>query len=160
VLPSWLLLFLDRLEGSRGETAQAILRESASWSQTQVAQVKRYITYVATGLQDTPKDNVDVDVEAATIIVKMSSVYGSKDAADADRAAWGEAYKDALDDVPVWALREAMRRWHRGECGKDTDGEPFVYRFAPRPAQIRHIANGIASLERWRMNQLIKATEK
>jgi hypothetical protein len=45
----------------------------------------------------------------------------------------GEAYLDALDDVPPWAMAEAIRKWHRGECGPDHN-----YRFAPAPAELRY----------------------
>ena len=46
------------------------------------------------------------------------------------------AYLAALDDIPPWAIAEAVRRWHRGEGGsKDSN-----YRFAPAPAELRFAA--------------------
>jgi hypothetical protein len=42
---------------------------------------------------------------------------------------------DALDDVPAWAVENAMRRWHRSECGVLHN-----YAFAPAPGVLRGIA--------------------
>jgi hypothetical protein len=46
------------------------------------------------------------------------------------------AYLSAIDDVPPWAVAEAIRRWHRGEGG----GKDANYRFAPAPAELRYAA--------------------
>jgi hypothetical protein len=51
-----------------------------------------------------------------------------------------EAYLLALDDIPPWAIAEAIKRWHRGECGHG-----YNYRWAPAPAELRAL-----SLERLR----------
>jgi hypothetical protein len=45
------------------------------------------------------------------------------------------AYLAALDDVPPWAIAEAIRRWHRGECGHG-----YNYRWAPAPAELRELS--------------------
>jgi hypothetical protein len=37
--------------------------------------------------------------------------------------------------VPAWAVDEAVRRWHRGECGDE-----YNYSFAPAPGTLRTIA--------------------
>lgn len=46
-----------------------------------------------------------------------------------------EAYLFSLDDLPPWAIQEAIRLWHRGECGSG-----FNYRWAPAPAELRQIS--------------------
>lgn len=47
-----------------------------------------------------------------------------------------EAYRDALDDLPAWTVREALRRWRRGEVvGNKRDLE-----FAPKEHRLREIA--------------------
>jgi hypothetical protein len=55
-----------------------------------------------------------------------------KSAGRASGAARGDAYEAALNDVPAWALRAAVTRWHRGEAGSDHN-----YAFAPAPAILR-----------------------
>jgi hypothetical protein len=47
-----------------------------------------------------------------------------------------EAYLVALDDIPPWAIAEAIKRWHRGECGHG-----YNYRWAPAPAELRELSN-------------------
>lgn len=41
----------------------------------------------------------------------------------------------ALDDIPPWAIADAIKRWHRGECG-----EGYCYRWAPAPAELRKLS--------------------
>lgn len=68
----------------------------------------------------------------ASMLMAYPMAGGSEEAGKA-RAA---AYLAALDDVPPWALAEAIRRWHRGEGG----GNGANYRFAPAPAELRFAA--------------------
>ena len=59
-----------------------------------------------------------------------------------------DAYLDVLDDLPAWAVREAVRRWRRGEC----DAEMRDYDFLPSTARLRQIADRIA---KWAPGQII-----
>ncbi len=70
---------------------------------------------------------------ALGLIGKMLLAYPMAGGSAESGKARGEAYLDALDDVPPWALAEAIRQWHRGECGPDRN-----YRFAPAPAELRY----------------------
>lgn len=54
-----------------------------------------------------------------------------------------DAYEDAVGDLPAWAIREAIRRWRRGEVSGATADD---LRFAPKPAKLRDIARGIAAV--------------
>lgn len=49
------------------------------------------------------------------------------------------AYLDAVGDLPAWTIREAIRRWRRG----DVSGDRQDLNFAPKPARLRRIADGI-----------------
>jgi len=69
------------------------------------------------------------------IIGKMLLAYPIANASTESGRARGEAYLDALDDVPPWALAAAVRRWNRGGAGDDHD-----YRWPPAPAVLRKIA--------------------
>lgn len=72
--------------------------------------------------------------ERLGIIAKMLLAYPVAGASPEAGKARGEAYLDALDDVPPWAIAEAVKRWHKGQCG-DHD-----YRWAPAPAVLRAAA--------------------
>jgi hypothetical protein len=53
-----------------------------------------------------------------------------------------DAYEDAVGDLPAWAVREAIRRWRRGEVSASADD----LKFAPKPAQLRRIAQSVAAV--------------
>jgi hypothetical protein len=69
------------------------------------------------------------------IIAKMLMAYPMANASEETGVARGGAFLDALDDVPPWAIAEAVRKWHRGEAG-----EGMNYSFAPAPAILRKLA--------------------
>lgn len=68
------------------------------------------------------------------LIAKMLMAYpGSAGFTDSVAEARAEAYVDALDDLPPWAVHAAIRKWNRGECGVRN------YSFAPAPAVLREV---------------------
>lgn len=69
------------------------------------------------------------------IVAKMLLAYPVAGASAETGKARAEAYLDALDDAPPWAIAEAVKAWHKGQCGEDHD-----YRWAPAPAVLRMIA--------------------
>lgn len=68
------------------------------------------------------------------LISKMLMAYPMAGSSAEMGIARGEAYLSALDDVPPWAIAEAIRNWHRGKGGSSDSN----YRFAPAPAELRH----------------------
>lgn len=68
-------------------------------------------------------------------ITKMLLALPAKESTDLATEAKGEAYMLALEDVPNWAVQEAMRRWYRSECGPKYD-----YKWQPGPATLREVA--------------------
>lgn len=79
----------------------------------------------------------DRETREATLglVGKMLMAYPMAGSSAEAGAARGEAYLISLDDVPPWAIAEAIRRWHKGQCGADHN-----YRFAPAPAELRECA--------------------
>jgi hypothetical protein len=55
-----------------------------------------------------------------------------------------EAYLDAVEDLPAWTVRAAVRRWRRGEVSAD----PATLDFAPKPARLRGIAERMVLVAR------------
>jgi len=68
------------------------------------------------------------------VVANMLLAYPMAGASEEAGKARAMAYLAALDDVPPWAVADAVRRWHRGECGPDRN-----YRFAPAPAELREV---------------------
>lgn len=60
------------------------------------------------------------------------------------------AYLDTLEDLPAWAVKEAIRRWRRG----DVEADAQTLDFAPRPARLRAIAERVALVARGQAGRL------
>ena len=73
--------------------------------------------------------------EKGAIVARMLMAYPMGNASEESGAARGAAYLDALDDLPAWAIADAVKRWNRGEAG-----EGMNYNFAPAPAILRKLA--------------------
>lgn len=53
--------------------------------------------------------------------------------------AFTEDYLDAIEDIPAWAVREAIRKWNRAESPK-LDGKPHDFNWRPAPPTLRQLA--------------------
>ncbi len=84
------------------------------------------------------------------MIARVMTRYGVG-SGDADLAAVrAEDYLEALEDLPAWTVREAIRRWRRGEGG----GTLRDRAFAPFEAQLRAIAKALAAEAAWQAQVL------
>lgn len=86
--------------------------------------------------QPGPEDEIAHD---AAMLVARYVTGKSDETTVAVRIEW---YVDALSDLPAWAVREAIRRWRRGQCG------PHNYDFAPAEAVLRTVAETIVASTR------------
>jgi len=78
------------------------------------------------------------DQAHATMIAALCMKGGVKlDKGSSD--ALTEDYLDAIEDLPAWAVREAIRKWNRAESPK-LDGKPHNYEFRPAPPTLRRLA--------------------
>ncbi len=77
--------------------------------------------------------DADARAEQFGLISKMLLTYPIANASAQTGAARGEAYLEALDDVPVTVLADAIKQWNRGEAGEHD------YRWAPAPAVLRQV---------------------
>lgn len=84
----------------------------------------------------TPLDAATVEANMLVIITKMLLAKPARRGSEQAGEAVGEAYMVALDDLPPWAVAAAVRRWHRGECGRERD-----YRWSPDSATLRDLAS-------------------
>lgn len=90
----------------------------------------------------TPQGSSENEAAMLVIITKMLFALSGQRQGEVGGEARGEAYMAALDDVPVWAVAEAIRHWYRGECGPD-----HAYQWAPAPAVLR----AAARIETWKV---------
>jgi hypothetical protein len=69
------------------------------------------------------------------LVADLLLAYPIPNATSEAGRARAKAYLSALDDIPPWAIAEAINRWHRGECGHG-----YNYRWAPAPAELRELS--------------------
>lgn len=90
----------------------------------------------------TPIGSKDADKAMFTLVTNLMLAKPSRAGGPATSTARGDAYLAALDDVPTWAVEQAIRKWHRGECDRPFENPPvtFDYTWAPEAADLRRLA--------------------
>lgn len=86
-------------------------------------------------LEMTPYEDECHGEQTMVAVTKMMLVLPSRESGELVGQAKGEAYMAALEDIPSWAVQEAMRKWYRAECGDKID-----YKWQPGPATLREVA--------------------
>lgn len=104
-------------------------------NETQRGLLTKHASALDSVLAMTPEEDYRHAEHTVTSVSKMMLTLPSREAGDLAAEAKSEAYMAALEDVPFWAVQEAMRRWYRGECGAKHD-----YRWQPAPATLRELA--------------------
>lgn len=105
-------------------------------------------------VERTPANGADCEAETLVIVTKMLLALPAARSTETGNEAKGEAYLAALDDVPPWAVQEAVRKWYRGEHGSKYD-----YRWSPVPADLRTLARNEEFRIRGRMTMLDRITK-
>src|ERR1041385_2953770 len=88
----------------------------------------------------TPITDPDAMQETLRAVTQMMLVLPSTTQTELSAEVRGEAFIDAVDDLPPWAVRAAIRRWNRGDCGLNQQGKAYDYHWCPAPAELRRIA--------------------
>jgi hypothetical protein len=105
-------------------------------------------------LLDTPAVSVTAETRVATAVSKLLSVLAGERKSDLVEEARSDVYLDVLDDVPCWAVENAVRRWFKHDCGTDERGKPYDYRWAPDPGTLRKIAHEDYAVLRLRIGKI------
>ena len=71
----------------------------------------------------------------AGLLIKGGGIKLDKASSDA----LTEDYLDAIEDLPAWSVREALRKWNRGESVR-LDGKPHDFNWRPTPPTLRRLA--------------------
>jgi hypothetical protein len=66
-----------------------------------------------------------------------------------------EDYLDAIEDLPAWCVREAIRKWNRGESAQ-LDKKPHDFTWRPEAPTLARLAR----LEKWAVEGRIKVLER
>ena len=113
----------------------SVLPASHMPTDEQKALIERHEKALGAVLEMTPYEDERHGEQTMIAVTKMMLVLPSRESGELVGQAKGEAYMAALEDVPSWAVQEAMRRWYRAECGDKID-----YKWQPGPATLRELA--------------------
>lgn len=108
--------------------------------------VEQYVGSLGELLQMTPENDIRYGQATLSAVSKMCMTLAGREGGEMAGEARGDAYMQALEDIPSWAVEEAVRKWYRGECGSKHD-----YRWVPAPAILRDIAR----LEQYRTEKIV-----
>jgi hypothetical protein len=73
---------------------------------------------------------------------------------EASSDALTEAYLDAIEDLPAWAVRKALRKWNRGESVQIDPRKPHDFSWRPEPPTVRYLALVELAGIRWEILRL------
>lgn len=87
-------------------------------------------------LRETTMSN---DAAHATMIAQLLLKGGKRmDKQSSDAAT--EDYLDAIEDLPAWSVREALRKWNRAESVVLDSKKPHDFNWRPEPPTLRRLA--------------------
>lgn len=134
-LPEWAISRLACLEGGR---ALPTIPASASLTPEERGMLETRRGDLRRALRRCPANDRDEAKAVLVIVTDLLLAYANGSASERSSEAKGRAYLGALEDIPSWCVAEAVKRWHRGAAGGG-----HSYEFAPAPAVLRAISEGI-----------------
>jgi hypothetical protein len=140
-LPQWLEARCERLRTETqpdkcGRYRQVpVLPRDQIPTSTEACWISKHGAALDNALAMTPEAGYQHAEQTALAIGKMLLSLPSREGGEMAMEAKSEAYMAALDDLPFWAVQEAVRRWYRGDCDKKHD-----CRWQPAPAVLRELA--------------------
>jgi hypothetical protein len=159
-LPEWLAL---RVAACRDEHQKGLegnyrmvptLRRDLTLTAAQREAIERHIAALEAALAQTPERSAEIERDVLVLLTKMMLSLPAMKQNELGTEAKGEAFLAALDDVPEWAIKSALRLWYRGQAGTDAHGEPFDCHWQPGPADLRYVAQCHAGRIRMRIASL------
>jgi hypothetical protein len=149
-LPAWLqhrsaaLGSATQPDSSGKHRQMTILPKNLILNSSERIEVQRHITELArftrldqaiTIRETSMSNDAALSVMVAGLLIKGGGTKLDKQSADA----LTEDYLDALEDLPAWCVREAMRKWNRAES-PPLDGKRHDFNWKPTPPTLRRLA--------------------
>jgi len=144
-LPAWLALRIASVsdlhqpdQKTEKHRMMATLPRNLALSEVERDEIVRHLRALDALFGPTPFD--DPKVEGLMLIDLTHMVLSMPSAAqnEASSEARGEAYLAALEDLPLWAVKAAIRRWHRGDAGKKSARRALRLSLAPSTGRAAH----------------------
>lgn len=103
-------------------------------------QLEAYTATMTQVLDRTPENSADAEAETLVLVTKLMLALPGQKAGEAGAEATGEAYQIALEDMPPWAVKAAIREWYRGNAIVLDPKQPHDYRWRPSPPTLRKLS--------------------
>jgi hypothetical protein len=150
LLPAWLQRRSDAVENARQPDAQGQHREmptlpaSLILNLEQRQSVERHIAGLSQFLDlKQPielREKVLTNDQAHGVLIAGLLIKGGGQKLDKQSAdALTEDYLDAIEDLPAWTVREALRKWNRAESPQ-LGKKPHDFDWKPVPPTLRRLA--------------------
>jgi hypothetical protein len=117
-----------------------VIPEELMPTPAQRAAMTNHVDSLRSYLQQTAERSVEFEARIATAVSKLLMVLAGEKKSELAEEARSDVYLDVLDDLPCWAVEEAVRKWFRHDCGADEKGNPYDYKWSPDPGALRRIA--------------------
>lgn len=102
-----------------------------------------YCRQLREACERTPENGDDWEKAMMAVLTKMFLALPSRRDSVTSAEVKVDVYMEALDDVPTWAVAEALRGWYRGTHPAETvNGRSVTHDFgwSPAPATLRRLA--------------------
>mgnify|MGYP001594696130 FL=1 len=101
------------------------------------------------------RDRVLTNSQAMGVMIAALLVKKGQRMDAAMSEALTEDYLDALDDLPAWSVREAVRKWNRAESPQ-LDKKPHDFNWRPEPPTLRRLA----WIEYWNVKSRVETLQR
>lgn len=142
-LPVWLTTLQGALRVALQETPEGfkdIPTVPQALTTAQHRQVEQHVLSLESAMTQTPQNDTRFEADLITELGEMMLVLSDHKATALSTETKIAAYVEALEDLPVWAVIAARRRWYRGQCGLDENKRAYEYKWMPDPATLRRVA--------------------
>lgn len=118
-------------------------------SQSEIDQVQEQLRDLLT-LVDKYCDEHE-EGEKQAMLIKLFLAKPSSHMTEIGAASRAESYMMALEDIPAWAISDAIRKWHRGEVSGVSEDD---LKWTPDSAVLRRISMDVLSPYRDRITEI------
>lgn len=163
-LPAWVgsriasVLEVMQKDASGKRRLTVVLPQGMTLGSSERKQITEHASGLRKTLAYTPDNSADAEAETLVLITKLTLALPGQKASAEGAEAIGEAYQAALDDIPPWAVKAAIRLWYR-RGAPPVDKVPHDYRWRPAPGILRAIAFEEAAKVRGRALELERLIE-
>jgi len=139
-LPPWLMRSASAVNGALTTT----IPEAMALTSAQRCETERHVAELAKAAKSGPGDRI-----GAAVMGVLAAFPAQASSPEATKAR-SIMYREALADLPAWAVERAVCFWNRGEHGQGNEN----YAFPPSPPQLRRLARLVADPVRHQYGQL------